>query len=314
MAQECIKERLVAYPKWTLALVPYTRRELPGWGAMLNAFGVVGDSPRWADAPVCSVRGKLHGYTMNLRLSDWCERHTYFLGRYYELGTQCAIQHMVRPGDCFLDIGANIGMITLLASHCVGPEGAVHAVEPNPANVERIRAALDDNVTIHPVGLSDQPGRLQLNLLPGIHTGTGTFTHIPESEAKVTPIDVDVLRGDDLPLDVGDAPLFIKMDVEGYECHAIDGLANTIEAHRPAMVTECVKWHLERAGHSLDALFTRMRDHGYHGHVVQTKRHALRHRLDLQPLRNQTGDQFFSRYRTADILWVHPDSPFQQRL
>lgn len=308
----------MAYPKWTLALTPYTRRELPGWGTILTALGVTGDSPRWADAPTRTVRGKLHGYTMTLRLCDWSERHTYFLGRYYELGTQCAIQRMVRPGDCFLDIGANIGMITLLASHLVGESGSVHAVEPNPANVERIQAAIDANgirnVTIHPVGLSDTPGRLQLHLLPGIHTGTGTFTHVPESEAKVRTIDVDVKRGDDLPLSPGGAPLFIKMDVEGFECHAIDGLANTFAAHKPALITECVKWHLERAGHSLDTLFGRMRDWGYHGHVIQTQRRGLRHQLALEDLGPMTGEAFFNRYRTADVLWVHPDSPFQARL
>lgn len=308
----------MAYPKWTLGFVPYTRCELPGWGAMLKAIGVLDDSARWADAPTRTVRGKLHGYRMTLRLSDWSERHTFFLGRYYELGTQCAIQHMVRPGDCFLDIGANIGMITLLAAHCVGPNGSVHAVEPNPENVERIHAALTDNaithVSVHPVGLADAPGRLRLHLLPGTHTGTGTFTNVPESEAQVTSIDVEVLPGDDLALDVGDTPLFIKIDVEGFECHVIDGLARTLETRRPAMVTECVKWHLERAGHSLDALFARMHDRGYRGYVIQTKRRALRHRLDLQPLGKQTGDQFFGRYRTADVLWVHPDSVFQARL
>lgn len=307
----------MAYPKWTLALVPYTRRELPGWGTLLHAAGVAGDSPRWADAPIRTVRGKLHGYRMDLRLSDWSERHTYFLGRYYELGTQRAIQRIVRPGDCFLDVGANIGMIALLAAQCVGPGGAVHAVEPNPANVARIRAALDangiTNVAIHPVGLSDAPGCLQLHLLPGDHTGTGTFTDVPESEAKVRSIDVDALRGDDLPLP-GGVPLVVKMDVEGYECHAIDGMSATMDTRKPAVVTECVKWHLERAGHSLDALFDRFRDRGYHGYVIQTRRHVLRHHLDFQPLGAVSGDAFFQRYRTADVLWVHPESPFEQRI
>jgi FkbM family methyltransferase len=308
----------MGYPRWTMALVPYARRELPGWGMVLHACGVLANSSRWDDAPARSIRGKLHGYTMNLRLSDWAERHTYFLGRYYELGTQRCIERMVRPGDCFVDVGANIGMITLVAAHCVGDSGHVHAVEPNPANVDRIRAALAANrighVTIHPVGLSNEPGRLRLNLFPGAHTGTGTFTTVPESEAKVTQIEVAVLRGDDLALEPVAAPVFIKMDVEGYECLALDGFEAFITSRRPAVVTECVKWHLERAGHDLDQLFARMRGHGYEGYVVQMRRARWRQLLDLQPLGARSGDDFFRQYRTADVLWVHPDSPHQQRL
>ena len=38
----------------------------------------------------------------------------------------------IRPGDTFVDVGGNIGMITLLGSRLVGERGRVHTFEPNP--------------------------------------------------------------------------------------------------------------------------------------------------------------------------------------
>jgi hypothetical protein len=67
------------------------------------------------------MRGKLHGYEMSLDLGNWSNRQTYFLGRFYDLPTQLVLLSCLRPDDIFVDIGANEGMISLLASRLVGP-------------------------------------------------------------------------------------------------------------------------------------------------------------------------------------------------
>src|SRR5438876_11187265 len=95
---------------------------------------------------------------MRVSLESWAERQTWFLGRYYELDTQAFIMACIRPGDTFVDVGGNIGMITLLGSRLVGERGRVHTFEPNPREADRIRRTLEEygigRVTLDRVGLA----------------------------------------------------------------------------------------------------------------------------------------------------------------
>ena len=95
----------------------------------------VGDYRRswlWANAQSRTVRGKLTGFTMELDLSQWADRATYFLGRWVDLEMQAFIEDVIRPGDQVVDVGANRGMFTLCASRLVGPEGKVLSFRAQP--------------------------------------------------------------------------------------------------------------------------------------------------------------------------------------
>src|SRR3954469_12339763 len=108
----------MAFPLMARLAVPYARLELPGWGKVLRAAGVYRHDC-WDGAPTRVIRGKLHGYTMRLSLESWSERQIYFLGRYYKLDTQSFLMACARPGETVVDVGGNIGMMTLLASRLV---------------------------------------------------------------------------------------------------------------------------------------------------------------------------------------------------
>src|SRR5690242_13564500 len=108
--------------KPALTLLPYSRLELPGWGKLLRLCGAM-NRTGWEGAPVRTIRGKKHGYLMPLDLSNWSERLTYFLGRHHEIFTSLFLEAAVRPGETFIDVGGNIGMITLHAAALVGPAG-----------------------------------------------------------------------------------------------------------------------------------------------------------------------------------------------
>jgi len=86
----------------------------------------------------------------------------------YELDTARIIRKLLRPGDTFVDGGANIGYFSLIAAKAVGPAGRVHAFEPQPDNRRRLEEhvamnSLSKVVTIHPVALSDARGRMELH-------------------------------------------------------------------------------------------------------------------------------------------------------
>lgn len=133
--------------RWRL-LQGYVRRELPGWGRLYAALGGH-DETRWQNAGIRTSQGKLHGYRMPLDLSNWSERLSYFLGRYHDLPLQLAMRLAVRPGDTFVDVGANLGMITLLACRLVGDSGRVLACEPNPRLADRLEVLARDNGIEH---------------------------------------------------------------------------------------------------------------------------------------------------------------------
>lgn len=92
-------------------LMLYIRRELPGWGKIYS--WIVGGYRRnsiWADSLPCVIRDKRYGLIRILNIREWADRSFYFLGRWYDLETQLFVDHIVKPGDTGVDVGANYGI------------------------------------------------------------------------------------------------------------------------------------------------------------------------------------------------------------
>ena len=282
--------------------LPYIRRELPGWGRIYNVL--VGShradrdwqkiKPRW-------LRGKLHGYEMRLDLSGWSNRKTYFLGRFYDLATQSVLKAILRPGDTFVDIGANEGMMSLLAARLVGPSGKVIAFEPNPVPRGILEAAIARNrieqIELRPVGLSDADATLTLSV-PRSNSGEGSFGRSAYHDDDLVEVECAVRQGDAQLANVW--PNLIKIDVEGFEENVLRGIAATLARTHCPIVTEVVALHLERADSSVAALQSIMAERGYRGFYMGLARSGWKHRLALTTARFHPG---FS----GDILWLHED-------
>ena len=297
------------HPKLAFLILPYTRAELPGWGRLLKLVGfgtALGGaqpmSPEWRMLPEVVVRGKRHGFLMQLDRSDWAQCCTYFLGRYYELGVQRTLDLLLQEGDLFVDVGANIGMITLHARHLIGATGRIDCFEPNPQCVNAIRGHVRmngiENVFVHPCALSDAPGSLDLSLTSE-HSGTATLVDVGNDAIRT--IKVDVRIGDDA---IEGAPRVIKIDVEGFELNVLKGLRRTLSMHKPFVVTELIESHLNKAGTNVAEVSGFLFDLGYVAYGISSARALLRHDLVLQ--RVARGSDFRS---FTDYLWVHPDNP-----
>ena len=251
---------------------------------------------------------------MNLDLSDWSERQTWFLGRYCELAPQLLMNRCLRAGDRAVDVGANLGMLTLHAAARVGPGGCVDAFEPNPTCAARIDAALAENaitqVRLHRMGLSDARATLTLNILLN-HTGMGTLAPLPPSDQNRVTDSVQV------PVEVGDTILMtdhrpitlIKVDVEGFETRVLRGLTQTLQRWRPVVMTEVIPEWLERAGSSVAELVDWMTAAGYSGYGLSTFRRSLRHQLRLNPLPPREVPAHFT-----DVAWIARDAKWLDRL
>ncbi len=139
----------------------------------------------------------------------------------------------------FVDVGANTGQHTLFASRF---SAEVHAFEPYPPVLARLRAAIEmnelSNVTVHPVGLGAEEATLEFHAPPETNQGTGSFIAGFDTRSEA----VDELRivvGDEYfgGAGIGSVDL-IKIDVEGYERPVLEGLRATLAEHRPVVVME----------------------------------------------------------------------------
>jgi FkbM family methyltransferase len=279
---------------------PYISREMPGWGRIYAAF--VGDfrfDDQWKGHDRRWVRGKLHGYEMSLDLGYWSNRQTFFLKRFYDLPTQLVLQKLLREGDTFVDIGANEGMMSLLASRLVGSTGKVIAFEPNPAPRAVFESAIArnalSNVTVIPAGLGDTDEALPLSV-PKINTGEGSFGGSRYLNEETEVVSCQVLRGDKSLAQ--ENPALIKIDVEGFELRVLRGLEATLSRSRSPIVIEMVSDHLVRAGTSVSEVNSFLQRLGY-----RPQRLGLAARGKLKLLAEAPTDSAH-----ADYLWTHPKS------
>lgn len=292
----------------TYAVLPFTRLELPGWGKLYRPLGMTNEMiPYWRSVGSRTIRGKLHGYRMTLDLSQWSERHTYFLGRYYELATQLFLQGVLRPGDRFVDVGANVGLISLLAAWVVSPSGTVDAFEPNPVCCQRLRSNVAANaiehIRLHPCALGSEEGTLALSMQPG-DSCMSTLCEVPFAQRGdfSQKISVPVRVGDGILLQDPSPIRAIKIDVEGFECEVLAGLRRTIERWHPFVIVEMEPGNLARGGRTVRDVADWMSSEGYLGFHLLTRRRFFSQRLLLCPVR-ASQDAFGD-----NAVWCHREA------
>jgi len=180
----------------------------------------------------------------------------------YELDTARWFRRLLRPGDHFVDGGANIGYFSTLAAHCVGSSGRVDAFEPQPTNRARLEANLSRNglsgrVTIHPVALWGRPGTGHIHMFEDVaelnHGSASLFNDGSAARAS----DVSMARMDEVL--AGTRPRLVKLDIEGSEAEAIEGMASLLRGPAPPMlVVEFNRDAAKMAGHASRAWIDRL--------------------------------------------------------
>lgn len=160
-----------------------------------------------------------------------------------------AFAALVRPGECFWDMGAHKGWVTLAASRWVGPAGKVVAVEPAAVNLWFLRRHLEwnqaENVRVVSAAASDRDGEARFGGAP-----SSVAFHLGEGEEVVRTRSIrSLVENDGLP-----PPTFLKLDVERAEADALrgagpwlaDDLLVSISIHTRDLYHECREILVER--------------------------------------------------------------------
>jgi len=161
----------------------------------------------------------------------------------------------LEPGDCFLDIGANLGFYSLLAATRVGSAGQVHAFEPQPALAAQLRRSVELNdfserVTVNNVAVTDRDGETVELHLAEDQTRTGIASIFAHEWLASVGMNVPTCNIDSY---VGTHPsagtYVIKIDIEGAELMALRGMAGLLaRAKTKLLVVELFPAYIEFPG------------------------------------------------------------------
>lgn len=138
-------------------------------------------------------------------------------------------RELITPGMVVIDVGANIGYFSLLASTLVGSGGCVHAFEPDPVNCgllrKNVRMNHASNIKVVQAALSNNDEPLQL-FLNSDNKGDHRIWEAT-GEAR-TRISVKAMTLDQYLNKTGTVPKFIKIDVQGAEGYVLEGMKETL--------------------------------------------------------------------------------------
>lgn len=169
----------------------------------------------------------------------------------YSEGEVEVFRKVLKVGDVAIDVGANIGALTVPMAQLVGESGIVHAFEASAANVELLcKNVLHnelENVIIHERAASDHEGTLKVDKQSALHAYSRK--DINEGEFDVNCITIDSLE---LP-----RCKLIKIDVDGHELEVLNGAVETIKRCRPIIYIE------NEINEKREAMVAWFIDHGY---------------------------------------------------
>jgi FkbM family methyltransferase len=177
------------------------------------------------------------GATMRIRPGEHIGSRIWHRG-VFDLVVLEAIARLIEPGESALDIGANIGQMTNLMSHRVGPKGRVFSFEPHPGvfaqlseNVGRLKQRAGcGEVLLHNLALSDFEGTARLNVGENWGRNQGLARLASKEDSADEGFEVRVTTLDKV---VGSARFGLcKLDVEGHELKVLGGATALLRERR----------------------------------------------------------------------------------
>ena len=159
----------------------------------------------------------------------------------YEKGILSFLQDHLKKGDCFIDVGANIGLMSIFASNCVGNEGQVLAYEAHPKTAELLKENIGLNqllnIQVCQYALGSEEGQTKIYDNWQINRG-GASLIVKTDDSVAFDIEIDQLDNK-IPSNL--IPKVIKIDVEGFELEVLKGASETIKKFQPILIVEFSK-------------------------------------------------------------------------
>lgn len=229
--------------------------------------------------------GPLRGYKYRIAGGGWAPLYGGL-----EPASQKVYARLIKPGDTVYDLGANVGIHSLLFAKLTGPDGQVMAFEPLPRNIAEIEFFKQlngvSNVTVMDLAAGNAQGTAEFWL--GTNDSQGSLMETGSETGK--KITVQVARLDDLIGAGLPPPDFLKIDIEGAEGDALDGFDESTAKLRP---TFAVDLHTPEQDLRVGAFFKK---HGYA--LYRVKNH------DAERINGQKG--LLRKIENLEVGWPNP--------
>ena len=201
----------------------------------------------------------------------------------YEPETVRLLRQRLRPGDTFIDAGANIGYLSAIAAGLVGPGGQVHAFEPVPDYFESLQSLSRLNrsrrIFARRVALGEKQGTASISVAAGSNIGWNTMVPgfmRPADTDRI--IEVPVVRLDAYLEDHGIGEIaLIKIDTEGFELPILRGLERFFASGgRPPIICEVAPAAYSLLGRDVKDLFEYLAAFSYRARTLMGRRETVR--------------------------------------
>jgi FkbM family methyltransferase len=171
------------------------------------------------------------------------------------------LKKILFPGAVVVDAGANIGIYSQFLSLHVGPSGVVHSFEPSPKNFMRLRSATRKlpNVHVCQAAVGERSGKTMLYLSDKLNVDHRAYP--TEGDAR-RALQIEMMALDDY-FKPGERVDLIKIDIQGYELHALQGAKRILEENPEIkLLLEFWPYGLKQAGAEWGDLIEMLRGFG----------------------------------------------------
>lgn len=253
------------------------------------------------------------GYEMFCGTEDLIQRYIYLFG-VWEAHLTAWIQERLRPGDTFVDVGANVGYYTLLAASRVGQQGHIVAIEASPSIVGLLSNNLQRNeigarVRSVNVAASDEAGTV--SVYHGPKDMIGLTTTVPHEDFEIEATIRAMSLRDILTHEKMTSARLIKIDVEGLEGPVVRGLLPGLPSCREdlELVAE-VNGQPTPEGEMASDIVAQLRGYGFNVYAITNNYGASSYVKAMdEPQRPQRIFSDIDPDKTADLVFSRIDAP-----
>lgn len=201
-----------------------------------------------------------------------------YVGSGFEDDEAALVRRLARRGMRVLDVGANVGLYSVMLAVAVGPSGSVWSFEPFPPSAGYLKRNLAlnglTNVTVVEKAAADRSGTLELHVFPegyDVYNSLGASVRPRENLRAVRRITVRATTLDGFADEAGiDAVDLVKVDVEGAEERVLVGAERLLSrSPRAAILTEFYAPSAEQCQCSTEGLIDTLRRWGFSMYAVQ---------------------------------------------
>jgi FkbM family methyltransferase len=195
-----------------------------------------------------TIRIRHHHTGDRVALDAFKHKGYWYHGKRREAKTMELFRELVGPDDTVFEVGGHIGYISVYFAHLVGPQGRVVVFEPSTENLRYLRRNVQKlpqvSIVEQAVGSACESREFYVENLSGQNNSFYADYDIFKQNASFAGYGgyhvthVEVTTGDEFCRANGLQPDFVKIDIEGAELEALQGMSATVESARPRLMVE----------------------------------------------------------------------------